>query len=119
MDRFVKVFSKKSKRGTVSRIVREHYLREDISCCFAACTACCKLSVCTLEPGHVLVPDIKFTLAFLELLEHPDLTNIIFLETVISEVRCSLSFSPQIHLFFSLFVVHRFNVQPTREFTIA
>ena len=35
-----KVFVKKTRRGKVVKIVREHYLRDDIWCGSKACTQC-------------------------------------------------------------------------------
>lgn len=35
-----KVFLKKTKRGGVLKIVREHYLRDDITCGHPSCTKC-------------------------------------------------------------------------------
>ena len=35
-----KVFLKKTKKGSVIKIVREHYLRDDISCGSEICSVC-------------------------------------------------------------------------------
>lgn len=35
-----KVFLKKTKKGSILKIVREHYLRDDISCGSSACEFC-------------------------------------------------------------------------------
>ena len=36
----VKAFSKLNKKGKVVRVIREHYLRDDIWCKSCACTIC-------------------------------------------------------------------------------
>ncbi len=37
-----KVFHRKTKKGSVVKIVREHYLREDIHCGRESCESCLK-----------------------------------------------------------------------------
>jgi ferredoxin len=44
----VKAFSKINKKGKVVRVIREHYLRDDIWCRSLACTTC-KLDDAVLE----------------------------------------------------------------------
>lgn len=44
-----KVFLKKTKRGGVLKIVREHYLRDDISCGHIDCQKCSEMTSCVME----------------------------------------------------------------------
>ena len=50
-----KVFVKKTRRGKVVKIVREHYLRDDIWCGSKACTQCesKEAEVLDKNPGSV------------------------------------------------------------------
>lgn len=62
-----KIFVKKTRRGTVMRTVREHYLRDDITCGSSICTVCSNSNMCLeAEPSsvsdlcsdpHYLIPD--------------------------------------------------------------
>ena len=68
-----KVFIKKTKSGGVMKIVREHYLRDDISCGAPLCTSCEEQDVYPLEEApisdsslvpvpHYLIPDTNVVL---------------------------------------------------------
>ena len=48
-----KVFVKKTRRGKVVKIVREHYLRDDIWCGSKACTQCD-----TTQSSNVVLSDL-------------------------------------------------------------
>ena len=69
-----KVFLKKTKKGSILKIVREHYLRDDISCGLFECEKCvhdCKGPVLMQSPEnrssifkkpHYLIPDTNVVL---------------------------------------------------------
>ncbi|XP_065110917.1 exosome complex exonuclease RRP44 [Paramisgurnus dabryanus] len=92
-----KTFVKKTRSGGVLKIVREHYLRDDIWCGSEVCReckdeapvlqedACLKSSLCPFS--HYLIPDTNVVLHQIEILEDPLIRNVIILQTVLQEVR--------------------------------
>ncbi|XP_076839145.1 exosome complex exonuclease RRP44 [Brachyhypopomus gauderio] len=92
-----KTFVKKTRAGGVLKIVREHYLRDDIWCGSEACTeckddspvlqrdACIESDLCTYP--HYLIPDTNVVLHQIDILEDPVVRNVIILQTVLQEVR--------------------------------
>ncbi|KAJ3609936.1 hypothetical protein NHX12_022030 [Muraenolepis orangiensis] len=92
-----KTFVKKTRSGGIRKIVREHYLRDDIWCGSELCTeckqestvllkdACIESSLCTFP--HYLIPDTNVVLHQIDVLEDPQLRNVIILQTVLQEVR--------------------------------
>ncbi|AWP13755.1 putative exosome complex exonuclease RRP44 [Scophthalmus maximus] len=92
-----KTFVKKTRSGGVMKIVREHYLRDDIWCGSEACSgckqestvlqtdACMESSLCSYP--HYLVPDTNVVLHQIDVLEDPVIRNVIILQTVLQEVR--------------------------------
>nr|XP_043901873.1 exosome complex exonuclease RRP44 [Solea senegalensis] len=92
-----KTFVKKTRSGGVMKIVREHYLRDDIWCGSEACTeckqestellkdACIESNLCSFP--HYLVPDTNVVLHQIDVLEDPVIRNVIILQTVLQEVR--------------------------------
>ncbi|XP_039995125.1 exosome complex exonuclease RRP44 isoform X1 [Xiphias gladius] len=92
-----KTFVKKTRSGGVMKIVREHYLRDDIWCGSEACTeckqdstvlqkdACIESNLCSYP--HYLVPDTNVVLHQIDVLEDPVIRNVIILQTVLQEVR--------------------------------
>ncbi|KII94407.1 hypothetical protein PLICRDRAFT_100657 [Plicaturopsis crispa FD-325 SS-3] len=93
-------FFKKTARGKVIKVLRERYLRDDVSCGIAKCRACpAPLDAAVLPAegksshplytnGHFLLPDTNVFLSQMDLMEST-LFNppIILLQTVIEEVR--------------------------------
>uniref|UniRef100_A0A8D3B4M8 Exosome complex exonuclease RRP44 n=1 Tax=Scophthalmus maximus TaxID=52904 RepID=A0A8D3B4M8_SCOMX len=87
----------KTRSGGVMKIVREHYLRDDIWCGSEACSgckqestvlqtdACMESSLCSYP--HYLVPDTNVVLHQIDVLEDPVIRNVIILQTVLQEVR--------------------------------
>lgn len=68
-----KVFIRKTKRGNILKIVREHYLREDIGCGSVACGKCdtenekplqkdFKSATDVVQQAHYVVPDTNIVL---------------------------------------------------------
>ncbi|NXK60227.1 RRP44 exonuclease, partial [Sylvietta virens] len=103
-----RTFVKRTRAGAVVKVVREHYLRDDIACGAAACRLCppaapapgaANGSAAGLEaqpsgpasslcPGpHFLLPDTNLLLHQIDILEDPVIKNVIVLQTVLQEVR--------------------------------
>jgi exosome complex exonuclease DIS3/RRP44 len=94
-----KAFLKKTKKGTVVKIVKEHYLREDIGCGSQACLSCIRADQTTLlgiQPrqllknslkGHYILPDTNALLHQVDVIEHPIIQDVIILQTVLDELR--------------------------------
>uniref|UniRef100_A0A182KC56 Protein DIS3 homolog n=1 Tax=Anopheles christyi TaxID=43041 RepID=A0A182KC56_9DIPT len=94
-----KVFMKKTKRGNILKIVREHYLRDDIWCGSAACQKCPLDENTTLLDQvpesvserftfpHYLLLDTNIILYQMDLLEESAIRNVIILNTVLDEVK--------------------------------
>uniref|UniRef100_A0A3P9M311 Exosome complex exonuclease RRP44 n=1 Tax=Oryzias latipes TaxID=8090 RepID=A0A3P9M311_ORYLA len=92
-----KTFVKKTRAGGVMKIVREHYLRDDIWCGSEACReckqestvlqadACIESNLCPYP--HYVVPDTNVVLHQIDVLEDPVIRNVIILQTVLQEVR--------------------------------
>ncbi|XP_052815273.1 exosome complex exonuclease RRP44-like [Mya arenaria] len=94
-----KIFLKKTKKGSILKIVREHYLRDDISCGSALCEKCLHepkgpsleespVNQSTLfDKHHYLIPDTNVVLHQIDVLEDSAIQNVIILQTVLEEVR--------------------------------
>ncbi|XP_030635923.1 exosome complex exonuclease RRP44 [Chanos chanos] len=92
-----KTFVKKTRSGGVMKIVREHYLRDDIWCGSEVCVeckdetpvlqkdACIESNLCTFP--HYLIPDTNVVIQQIDILEDPLIRNVIILQTVLQEVR--------------------------------
>ncbi|XP_077988799.1 DIS3-like exonuclease 1 [Glandiceps talaboti] len=85
-----KLLRVKNYRGQTVRIVREHYLREDVPCNSELCLADCSKSkghgVLPSSLTHYVVPDCQVARDFLDILELPEITGILFLQTVLHSV---------------------------------
>ncbi|XP_030817141.1 exosome complex exonuclease RRP44 [Camarhynchus parvulus] len=103
-----RTFVKRTRAGAVVKVVREHYLRDDIACGAAACRLCPPAPpapgtgtgsapglearpsgpASSLCPGpHFLLPDTNLLLHQIDILEDPVIKNVIVLQTVLQEVR--------------------------------
>jgi exosome complex exonuclease DIS3/RRP44 len=92
-------FFKKTAKGKVIKVLRERYLRNDVSCGIQACRECEPESLTALPmigemghpsfvDGHFVLPDTNVFLSQMDLVESPLFTPpIILLQTVIEEVR--------------------------------
>ncbi|CAN9499678.1 unnamed protein product [Ophioblennius macclurei] len=92
-----KTFVKKTRSGGVVKIVREHYLRDDIWCGSEVCSeckqestvlqreTCVESNLCSYP--HYLIPDTNVILHQIDVLEDPVIRNVIILQTVMHEVR--------------------------------
>ncbi|XP_030375855.1 exosome complex exonuclease RRP44 [Scaptodrosophila lebanonensis] len=91
-------FTRKTKRGNILKIVREHYLRDDIGCGSDICQHCFQNDVYALTADHdlqsslfkyphYLVLDTNVVLDQIDVLEEDVLRNVIILTTVLNEVK--------------------------------
>ncbi|KAG1650303.1 Exosome complex exonuclease RRP44 [Nymphon striatum] len=92
-----KTFNKKTKKGGIIKVVREHYLRDDIWCGSKACEVCpIDDAILEKQPAsesnlftecHYLLPDTNVVLHQIDILEDPAIKNVIILQVVLEEVR--------------------------------
>jgi len=94
-----KTFLRKTKRGNIIKVVREHYLRDDIWCGNPDCELCdqeaenlrlekCPKSIASICGfAHYLVLDTNVVLEHIDMLESEGINNVIILHTVLDEVR--------------------------------
>ena len=83
-----KAFVKRSKKGGVVKVVREHYLRDDITCGCALCSVCQQenATIPATAP-RITVIDTNIALHNMDVLAHHLVTDIVIPSTVIEEVR--------------------------------
>ncbi|KAK2975679.1 hypothetical protein RJ640_027782 [Escallonia rubra] len=97
-----KSFVRKTRQGRVVKVVREHYLRDDIYCGASFCKVCVT-SAAKLTPSDsaILVVDTnvvlnqaipipthpRFTLGHIDLLENPGIDGVVLLSVVLDEVK--------------------------------
>ncbi|CAM0142112.1 unnamed protein product [Umbelopsis sp. WA50703] len=91
-----KSFIKRTKKGNVIKVIKEHYLRDDIWCSSAACEVCghtdpilsvTPRSTQTYSTPHYLVPDTNVFMNQIDIMEHPTIKDVIVLQTVREELR--------------------------------
>ncbi|XP_073988911.1 exosome complex exonuclease RRP44-like protein Dis3 [Rhodnius prolixus] len=94
-----RIFYRQTKRGNILKIVREHYLRDDIWCGSKACFTCKaknkekvldevpKSKSKVVSGDHYIFLDTNAVLDQIDALEEPFLTNVIILQTVLEEVK--------------------------------
>ncbi len=83
-----KSFVKKTKRGKVLKVVREHYLRDDIHSGSFLDPGCPDASrILSADVARYLVLDTNIVLHQIDLLEHPDVQDAIVASTVVDEVK--------------------------------
>ncbi|KAL7824490.1 hypothetical protein AOLI_G00237310 [Acnodon oligacanthus] len=92
-----KTFVKKTRAGGVLKVVREHYLRDDIWCGSEVCAECkdgapvlqqdARIESDLCAYPHYLIPDSNVVLHQIDILEDPLIRNVIILQTVLQEVR--------------------------------
>ncbi|KAH8977266.1 RNB-domain-containing protein [Lactarius hatsudake] len=92
-------FFKKTARGKVVKVIRERYLRDDVSCGIEKCRECISSPALHLPfggavdhklfpQGHFVLPDTNVFLAQMDVIESSYFrTPIILLQTVLEEVR--------------------------------
>ncbi|XP_053574505.1 DIS3-like exonuclease 1 [Bombina bombina] len=83
-----KILHLKVQRGRTVRVVREHYLRDDVNCGSSLCGSCARDGKLLSEDlTHYLVPDCQVLQDFQEVLEFPELRGIIFMQTACHAVQ--------------------------------
>ncbi|XP_042040282.1 exosome complex exonuclease RRP44 homolog A-like [Salvia splendens] len=83
-----KSFVKKTKQGKVLKVVREHYLRDDIYCGAPFCKVC-NVTGARLDSNAstIIVVDTNVVLHQIDLLENPAVDNVVVLSIVLEEVK--------------------------------
>lgn len=91
-----KTFVKKTKKGAVVKVVREHYLRDDVWCGVTGCKickqqtvvldACPEVSSELCDSPHLLILDTNVVLHQTDFIEDAAITNVVILQTVLQEV---------------------------------
>ncbi|XP_077418863.1 DIS3-like exonuclease 1 isoform X2 [Vanacampus margaritifer] len=84
-----KILHLKSSRGRKVRVVREHYVREQVPCYSSLCLANCDNDGKVL-PGdltHYVVPDVGVVVDYQEILEFRELQGILFTQTACQAVH--------------------------------
>lgn len=97
VERKLKVFYRKTKKGNIIKVVREHYLRDDVWCGYEGCGECeCEkptldmpdVSDSTLVPEpHLIMIDTNVALHQIDVLCDDSITNVVIPQTVVGEVR--------------------------------
>ncbi|KAK9713411.1 hypothetical protein RND81_06G025500 [Saponaria officinalis] len=83
-----KTFSKKTRGGKVQKIVREHYLRDDIYCGAPFCKSCdASVSRLSADASTILVVDTNVVLNQIDLLEKTAIDDVVVLSVVLDEVQ--------------------------------
>lgn len=79
---------RKTKQGGVRKVVREHYLRDDIYCGAPFCNVC-DLSGARLSStaSRILIVDTNVVLNQIDLLENPAIDDVVVLSVVLEEVK--------------------------------
>ncbi|KAL1566673.1 Exosome complex exonuclease RRP44 A [Salvia divinorum] len=83
-----KSFVKKTKQGKVLKVVREHYLRDDIYCGAPFCKVC-DVAAARLDSNAstIIIVDTNVVLHQIDLLENPAVDNVVVLSIVLEEVK--------------------------------
>ena len=94
-----KTFVKKTRKGNVLKVTREHYLRDDVGCGVNGCILCRMKSTDVIldsSPAsnskrcpfpHYILPDTNIILRQIDFLEDPVIENVIILQIVLQEVK--------------------------------
>ncbi|KAI8129308.1 hypothetical protein FF38_13008 [Lucilia cuprina] len=95
----IREFTRKTKRGNILKIVREHYLRTDLGCGSDLCNACQQeeagvqlrsdrmVRSTLFNFPHYLVLDTNVVLQQMDALEEDAIKNVIVLSIVLNEVK--------------------------------
>ncbi|KAI9193160.1 uncharacterized protein BJ171DRAFT_431682 [Polychytrium aggregatum] len=92
-----KAFTHKTKKGTIIKVVKEHYLRDDIGCGISTCRSCVQKTPALLQekprvsklvkkPAYI-VPDTNVLYHQIDVIEHQVFVDVIILQTVLEELR--------------------------------
>ncbi|KAL6507632.1 Exosome complex exonuclease RRP44 A [Orobanche gracilis] len=81
-------FVRKTKHGNVIKVVREHYLRDDINCGAPFCKVCDVASAClSSSASTIIIIDTNVVLHQIDLLENPAIDDVVVLSVVLEEVK--------------------------------
>jgi exosome complex exonuclease DIS3/RRP44 len=83
-----KSFVKKTKKGKVLKVVREHYLRDDIysgSCLDPDCPDTSQ--TLSADASRYILVDTNIVLHQIDMLEHPEVKDVVLTSTVLNEVK--------------------------------
>ncbi|GFQ06758.1 exosome complex exonuclease rrp44 [Phtheirospermum japonicum] len=83
-----KSFVKKTRQGKVVKVVREHYLRDDIYCGAPFCKVC-DVAAARLSStaSAIIIVDTNVVLHQIDLLENPAIDDVVVLSVVLEEVK--------------------------------
>ncbi|TRY82061.1 hypothetical protein DNTS_006693 [Danionella cerebrum] len=86
-----KILHLNSSKGRKVRVVREHYVREQVPCGSSLCQAHCHNvgKVLSSDVTHYVVPDVGVVRDFLEILEFRELQGVILTQTVYQNIQHS------------------------------
>ncbi|XP_073474406.1 DIS3-like exonuclease 1 [Aquarana catesbeiana] len=88
LRRTERIIHLKTQRGRTLRAVREHYLRDDLSCGSPLCTACAREGKLLSEDlTHYVVPDCQVLQDYQEVLECSEIQGVIILQTACHAVQ--------------------------------
>jgi len=82
-----KSFVKITRKNKVVKIVREHYLRDDVWCGSDQCTECQNQAPKLTSSMDYLILDTNTILHQKDLIQNSKIKNVIILQTVLDEVR--------------------------------
>jgi exosome complex exonuclease DIS3/RRP44 len=98
MQRRVRVSMLRTRRGSVTKLVREHYMRTDIGCGHTECEQCAEINSNLghrlVSGGDVLMPDFDVLTRQIDWMESVGAKNLIFLAGLLDAVRAA---APHIH----------------------
>lgn len=77
----------RKRTGGTFTVVQEHYLRDDLGCHSSHCITCPQDTIWLPSSSHYMIPDADAILDFLEILELPQVTGVIYLASVVQEVH--------------------------------
>jgi exosome complex exonuclease DIS3/RRP44 len=81
-------FVRRTRKGNVVKILKEHYLRDDVVCCSEICDSCELLpGYATLSGESYTILDTNVVLQQIDVLENALFQNCIIPQTVMDEVR--------------------------------
>ncbi|KAI8900268.1 hypothetical protein BC833DRAFT_582497 [Globomyces pollinis-pini] len=96
---FSKSYVRKTKKGSVIKVLKEHYLRDDIYCGLPNCSSCEEHSstltipqnanqkVKELTKPYFIIPDTNMLYHQVDVMEHIAIENVIILQTVLLELQ--------------------------------
>lgn len=91
-----RTFVKRTRKGNVVKVIKEHYLRDDIWCSVEGCKICkqekihlsCNPRKTSLSDyPQLIIPDTNIFLHQIDIIEHVAFKDVIVLQTVLDEVR--------------------------------